>query len=87
MPHFSDDLRAEDPEVLRRLRTLLHGPGPAPRRLPTRADRFGVAAPARPRDRQDAALVGPDRSPDRSLEPSPDLSPAADCHQPRRSPR
>jgi hypothetical protein len=44
MPHFSEDLSAEDPETLRRLRTLLRGEALAPRRLPTLEERFGVAA-------------------------------------------
>ncbi len=40
MPHFSEDLSAEDPETLRRLRTLLHGQTHADKRLPTMEERF-----------------------------------------------
>ena len=59
MPHFSDDLCAEDPETLRRLRTLLHDPTSLPRRLPGLADRFGVDL----RGDRDLALAGPGRVP------------------------
>jgi hypothetical protein len=59
MPHFSNDLRTKDPESLRRLRTLLHGPATLPRRLPSLADRFGVD----PRDDRDLAPAGSGRLP------------------------
>jgi hypothetical protein len=64
MPHFSDDPGAdEDPEFLLRLRRMLRGRKPAPRRLPHLEERFGVPAPRDPaRGRQDAVLVGPDQS-------------------------
>jgi hypothetical protein len=71
MPHFSDDPGAgDDPDLLRRLHLMLHGRDPAPRRLPTRAERFGVPTPHGvptprdgARDPQDAVLAGPDARP------------------------
>ncbi|QGY03772.1 hypothetical protein MMSR116_19130 [Methylobacterium mesophilicum SR1.6/6] len=68
MPHFSDDPRAdEDPAFLLQLRRMLHGRDPAPRRLPTRAERFGVPTPHDgAREPQDAVLVGSDPQPARS---------------------
>lgn len=68
MPHFSDDPGAdEDPDLLLRLRRMLRGGVPAPRRLPTRAARFGVPTPRDgARDSQDAVLAGPDPQPPRS---------------------
>lgn len=65
MPHFSDDPGAgEDPDLLHRLRLMLHSRDPAPRRPPTRAERFGVPAPHDgARDPQDAVLAGPDPRP------------------------
>ena len=74
MPHFSDDPEAgEDPDLLRRLRLMLHSRDPAPRRPPTRAERFGVPAPHGvpaprdgARDPQDAVLAGPGSRPARS---------------------
>ena len=71
MPHFSDDPGAgDDPDLLRRLHLMLHGRDPAPRRPPTRAERFGVPAPLGApaptdgaRDPQDAVLAGPDPRP------------------------
>jgi hypothetical protein len=64
MPHFSDDPGAgEDPALLSRLRLMLHGRDPAPRRPPTREERFGASPPrGGARDPQSAALVGPDPS-------------------------
>ncbi|XYD10709.1 hypothetical protein R1A27_09765 [Methylobacterium sp. NMS12] len=71
MPHFSDDPAAdEDPDLLLRLRRMLHGGDPAPRRLPTRAERFGGPTPHGgptprdgARDPRDAVLAGPDPRP------------------------
>lgn len=77
MPHFSDDPGAgDDPDLLRRLHRMLHGRDPAPRRPPTRAERFGVPTPHGvpmphgvptprdgARDPQDAVLAGPDPRP------------------------
>ncbi|MEE7449687.1 hypothetical protein MRF4_18760 [Methylobacterium radiotolerans] len=62
MPHFSDDPGAdEDPDLLLRLRRMLHGGDRAPRRLPTCEERFGVPAPrGGARDSEDSVLAGPD---------------------------
>ena len=56
MPHFSEDLSAEDPNMLRRLRTMLHGSRPAPRCRPRLEERFGVAAG----EDRDTTLAGSD---------------------------
>ncbi len=59
MPHFSNDLRAEDPETLRQLRALLHSPASLPPRLSSLAGRFGVDR----RGDRDLAQTRPGRLP------------------------
>jgi hypothetical protein len=59
MPHFSEDLSAEDPDLLRRLRTLLRDDAPPPQDRPRWEERFGLGAAEEP----GAASTGPGRSP------------------------
>ncbi|GJE09954.1 MULTISPECIES: hypothetical protein [Methylobacterium] len=65
MPHFSDDPGSgEDPDLLLRLQLMLRGRHAAPRRLPTREERFGVPTPRDgARDPQDAVLAAPEPRP------------------------
>ncbi len=70
MPHFSDDLSAEDPETLRRLRTLLHGQTHAHKRLPTLDERFGVAAHGGRGTEQARTAPAPIKQPRRARRPA-----------------
>lgn len=60
MPHFGDRLGDEDPALLRKLRAMLHPTGDGPR--PTRAARFGEAAPA-PKPEPALAVIANDATP------------------------